>query len=418
MIKKLRKKLIFVSMFSLFIVLFILMSFIGILNYNKLVTDADHVLSILKENNGKFPEKGENMEPPKPQGKLPQKNLLFSPELPYESRYFSAVLNTEGDILSVEAGKIATVNEDTIIEYAQEVWEKGENKGFVGNYRYLLYSSETETRVIFLDCGRSLNTFWMFLGTGAAVCILGFLAVCFLMIFLSSYIVKHFLENYEKQKQFITDAGHELKTPLTIIDADAEVLGMDLGENEWLHDIQNQTKRLADLTNNLILLARMEEDGMKLPMLEFPLSDLVEETAGNFETLAKAQNKTILSKIQPMISMLGDEKSIRRLVSIFLDNAIKYSDEGGEILLTLEKQKNHIYLSVYNTTEFISRKETEHLFDRFYRTDKSRNSETGGYGIGLSVAAATVTAHKGKISAMTEDEKSLKVTAIFPVTIK
>lgn len=409
MIAKLRKKLIFVSMVSLFIVLFVLILSIGILNYRKLVTDADHVLSILAENNGKFPEREEPKEPPKP-----EKNHLLSPELPYESRYFSATVNKEGEVLSVEAGKIVTVNEETIIEYVQEVWQKGKQKGFIENYRFLLSRNDTEIRIIFLDCGRSLNTFRMFLFIAAFVSFLGFLAVCLLMIFLSAYIVKPFLENYEKQKRFITDAGHELKTPLTIIDADAEVLEMDFGENEWLSDIQNQTKRLTDLTNNLILLARMEEESMKLPMVEFPLSDVAEEVIGNFQTLAKAQNKFLHGKIQPMISMKGDEKAIRQLIGILLDNAVKYSDEKGEILLTVEVQRNHIFLSVFNTTEFINKKEIAHLFERFYRADKSRNSQTGGYGIGLSIAAATVRANKGKISAITEDEKSLRITAVFP----
>ena len=223
------------------------------------------------------------------------------------------------------------------------------------------------------------------------------------------------LKNAESaRKEFTANVSHELKTPLTIIDADAEVLEMDFGENEWLSDIQNQTKRLTDLTNNLILLARMEEESMKLPMVEFPLSDVAEEVIGNFQTLAKAQNKFLHGKIQPMISMKGDEKAIRQLIGILLDNAVKYSDEKGEILLTVEVQRNHIFLSVFNTTEFINKKEIAHLFERFYRADKSRNSQTGGYGIGLSIAAATVRANKGKISAITEDEKSLRITAVFP----
>lgn len=414
MIKKLRKKLIFVSMLSLFIVLFVLILSIGILNYRKLVTDADHVLAILAENNGKFPEREMQKEPPKPEKNFSEKNLLFSPELPYETRYFSAVVNEEGEVLSAETGKIATVDEETITKYVQEIWGKGKQKGFIENYRFLWDRSNGEMRIIFLDCGRSLNTFQMFLFIAAFVSFFGFLAVFLLMIFLSAYIVKPFLENYEKQKRFITDAGHELKTPLTIIDADAAVLEMDLGENQWLSDIQNQTKRLTDLTNNLILLARMEEESMKLPMVEFPLSDVAEEVIGNFQTLAKAQNKILHGKIQPMISMLGDEKAIRQLMGILLENAVKYSDEKGEILLTVETQRNHIFLSVFNTTEFISKKEIAYLFERFYRTDKSRNSQTGGYGIGLSIAAATMRAHKGKISAITEDEKSLKITAVFP----
>ena len=199
------------------------------------------------------------------------------------------------------------------------------------------------------------------------------------MLFRSARIVKPFSENYEKQKRFITDAGHELKTPLTIIDADAEILEMDYGENEWLSDIQNQTKRLAELTNSLIFLAKMEEEQTKIPMLEFPISDMVEETVETFQALAKVQNKTLTSDIEPMLSLKGDEKAIRRLITILLDNAVKYSGEEGKISLTLKKQKNHIHLSVWNTTEQISKEQIAHLFDRFYRTDESRNSETGGY---------------------------------------
>ena len=146
------------------------------------------------------------------------------------------------------------------------------------------------------------------------------------------------------------------------------------------------------------------------------MSDVAEETVGTFQALAKTQNKVLESNITPMIAMKGDEKAIRRLITILLDNAVKYAKENGRISVTLEKQKKRIRLSVFNTTEQISKEHMEHLFDRFYRTDRSRNSETGGYGLGLSIAAATVEAHRGKITATTEDEKSLLITVIFPIS--
>ena len=235
------------------------------------------------------------------------------------------------------------------------------------------------------------------------------------MVCLSSRIVKPFSDNYEKQKRFITDAGHELKTPLTIINADAEVLEMDFGENEWLKDIQGQTERLADLTNALVLLSRMEEGWNKEMEIDFPLSDIVEEVIHTFQAPARIQEKTLTSVIAPMISMKGDERAIRSLVTILLDNAMKYSDEKGRVTVTLEKQGKRIRLSVCNTTEHITKEQTAHLFDRFYRTDDSRNSRTGGYGLGLSIAAATAASHRGKITAVTEDEKSLLVTVVFPL---
>ena len=200
---------------------------------------------------------------------------------------------------------------------------------------------------------------------------------------------------------------------MTIIEADTEILEMDFGENEWIQDIKGQTKRLADLTNTLVVLSRMEEGTNSDVKIELPLSDIVDEVCHTFQAPAKVQEKNLDSTIEPMISMKGNEKAIRGLITILLDNAVKYTNENGYISITLEKKKNRIYLSVFNTTEYISKEQIAHLFDRFYRTDASRNSQTGGYGLGLSIAAATVESHRGKMIAETKDEKSLRITVIF-----
>ncbi len=413
MIRKLRIKLILASMLSLLLVLAVIFGAVGVLNYKKIVTDADSILTILEENDGSFPIGRHPGDGQFITDAPPKETHRFSPELPYESRYFSVFLTQDGAVLSVNTGKIAAVDTETAVEYAQAVFNTGNSQGFIGDYRYTAYDAETETHIIFLDYGREMSSFRTFLFTSIGVCILGLLAVLLLLIFLSGRIVKPFSENYEKQKHFITDAGHELKTPLTIIDADAEVLAMDIGENEWLSDIQTQTKRLAELTNSLILLSRMEEQP-QTEKIEFPLSDLLEEAVETFQTLARARGKTLCSHIQPMLSMTGDEKLIRQLVAILLDNAVKDSDDGGYIEFSLKKQKTTIYLSVFNTAESISRESLSHLFDRFYRADKSRNSKTGGYGLGLSIASAIVHAHKGKITASTQNGKSLLIVAAFP----
>ena len=189
---------------------------------------------------------------------------------------------------------------------------------------------------------------------------------------------------------------------------------MDFGENDWLNDIRSQTKRLSDLTNSLILLSRMEEEQPKVQKIEFPLSDVAEEAVNAFQSLAKTQGKTISAKIQPMVSLRGDEMALQRLIAILLDNAVKYSNEGGMISVSLEKQKNQIRIIVENSVEYISKESISSLFDRFYRGDQSRNSQTSGYGLGLSIALATVNAHKGKITASTKDEKSLRITVTLP----
>lgn len=414
MIKKLRMKLILASMISLLVVLVIIEGAIGILNYQKLVADANETLDILKENGGRFPESLTHGTQEKGQKNTENNGSMMSPELPYESRYFSVIIDENGDVTATDTGKVAKIDTAAAAEYARTVWEKGQKRGFIEEYRYTVVVLDLGVRIIFLDCGRSLSTYRNFVLTALGVSAAGLLAVLVLLVFLSAHIVKPFLENYEKQKRFITDAGHELKTPLAIIAADTEVLEMDFGENEWICDIQSQTKRMADLTNDLTLLSRMEEELPKEMMVKFALSDVVEETVGTFQALAKVQNKILTGNITPQIWMQGDEKAISRLVTILLDNAMKYSQANGRISVTLQKQKKRIRLSVFNKTEQVSREHMSHLFDRFYRIDDSRNSETGGYGLGLSIAAATVETHKGRITASTEDERSLLITVTFP----
>lgn len=407
MIKKLRIKLIAASMLSLFLVLFVIGGVVGVLNYQKIVNDADRILGVLEENEGTFPK----MFP----GNKKEDHFGMSPEIPYESRYFSVLLDINGEIILTDTSKTVSVDTKKAKEYADEVMKKGKEKGFLETYRYRQCYYNSEVRIIFLDCRRQLDDFQNFLFTTVGVSSIGFLSVFVLIVYLSARIVKPFSDNYEKQKRFITDAGHELRTPLTIIEADTEVLEMDFGENEWLQDIRGQTKRLADLTNTLVVLSRMEEDQNKGMKVEFPLSDIVEEVCHAFQAPAKIQGISLISAVAPMLSIKGDEKAIRGLITILLDNAVKYTNKKGRISVTLEKKKNRIYLSVFNTTEYISKDQISHLFDRFYRTDASRNSQTGGYGLGLSIAAVTVDSHKGKIIAETEDEKSLRITVILPM---
>lgn len=413
MIKKLQRKFVAVAMLSLFIVLLIIIGTVNILNYTRMADDAQRTINILKENDGSFPKP--DMKPG--HGKEVFKGM--SPEAPYESRYFSVLMDGSGNVSTIDTGKIAGTDTDEAAEYAAKVLECGRTSGFMGQYRFGIKDKDNGKLIIFLYCGRELSNFRAVLLISVGISFVGMLAVFLLLIFFSGRIVKPVSESYEKQKRFITDAGHEIKTPLTIIDADAELVGLDCGENEWLEDIRKQTKRLTALTNDLIYLAKMEEGQKSSTKIEFPLSDVVEETAESFRARAVNENKKLDIDIQPEITYCGDEKAIRQLVSILVDNAVKYSDGIKIISVKLEGQGGTSKLSkgfrlqVFNSCEHIEPESVKHLFDRFYRAEQSRNSQTGGYGIGLSVAKAVVDAHKGKITADTADGKSLRITVVM-----
>ena len=408
MIKKLKLKFLTLSMSALFILLSVIVSGMNIINYNSVIQEADSVLSVISQNKGTFPENSFKPD------KLPPH---FSAETPYESRYFTVFYSEEKNIIRVDTSKIAAVDSETAILYANRIIKSNKTVGFLNNYRYKAVSDYNGIRITFLDCEKRLASFKRFLLSGIAMSLLGFAVVFIAVFILSGKIIKPIAEAYEKQKRFITDAGHEIKTPLTIINANADILEMELSENnESIADIKEQTKRLKELTESLVALSRLEESQSTLQKIEFPLSEVVKETASAFCAVSTAQNKTFTLNIEPMLTLNGNDAAIRQLTTIFLDNAFKYSQYGGEVSLSLSKQNRTITLSVYNTTENnINNEQLKYVFDRFYRTDTSRNSETGGHGIGLSVAKAIVTAHSGKIKTTTSDGKSFTVTAIFTV---
>ncbi len=417
MIKKLRRKLLAVSMLSLFLVLFVIVGAVNVFNFSKIANDADSTLYLLSQNNGNLPPPENRFPEQFDGGMFEDRAPHHSPEFNFQTRFFTVIFGKNENILSYNMEHIAAVDVNKAANMALSALRSGREKGYFGNYRFSVTEQNSGEGyiVIFLDCAKELETFNNFLAISCLMSLLGLAAVFVLIFVLSGRIVRPISESYEKQKQFITDAGHEIKTPITIIDADAEVLEMEIGDNEWLIDIKNQTKRLASLTNDLIYLSRMQEDGLSLKMIDFPASDVVLETAQSFQSRALTGHKDLLWEIQPMLSLCGDEKAIRQLVSILLDNAIKYSPQNTAISLNFGKNGRNLVLSVSNVSQNEIVGNPSKLFDRFYRTDSSHNSQTGGYGIGLSIAKAVVDAHKGKIYATCPDGKLITIAAVFPL---
>ncbi|MBQ7336889.1 MAG: HAMP domain-containing histidine kinase [Clostridia bacterium] len=433
MIKKLKRRFIVLAVCALFVLLAVIITVMNAVNYRNLIADADEILLLLSHNRGTFPGFESSAPIPMPEGTrndapfsdvtdtfMPSGHGFgkMSPELPYESRYFSVLLAHDGSVMHSDVSRIASVDEQTAIQYAQIVAEKDRQTGFVGSFRYTADHVEDGMQYIFLDCGRKLDVFFSFLYTSLAVAACGLLIISLVLIVVAGRIIRPIAESYEKQKRFITDAGHEIKTPLTIINTNVDILEMEFGENESLSDIHQQTNRLTNLTNQLVYLARMEEGEQttSVPLTDFSLSELVQETSAPFHTLAASRGKTLLCEIAPSITLHGNDIAIGQLVSILLENALKYSPTGDTIRMSLSGQGRTATLTVINTSaNAIDPATIDRAFDRFWRSDSSRNSDTGGHGIGLSIARAIVTAHGGKISVAPIGTSVFKITAVLPL---
>ena len=366
----------------------------------------------------------------------------ISPESQFDTRYFTVTINSKGEVENIDTSKIASVSSENAAGYAKKLWKsgkKGDGKsGFAENCKYLTVDEDGSTMYIFLSCQRELSTIKTYILASVGISVFGLVVVFVMIFFFSGRILKPVSESYEKQKRFITDASHEIKTPLTIIDANTEVIEMMEGENEWTSSTRKQIARLTSLTEKLVFLSRMDEEATKLEMLEFSLSDAILDTAEPFKAVAQTKGKKLTIDVTDGILYTGDEKTIRQLVSILLDNAIKYSgcssiscekatqtqnncvttagDPAPEIELTMRPSGKNRIITVWNTvddTANIKKGRQDMLFERFYRTDASRNSKTGGFGIGLSAAYAIVKAHKGKITAESKDGRSIKFTIVL-----
>lgn len=476
MLKKLRRKFIAIAMISVSIVLIAIVGTINIANYISTNDSLDARLELIAGNGGTFPDLSSqapqkpedsgntadnsdeidtetssdtdikeppsgDMQPPEGMGQDDLKRHGISPESQFDTRYFTVTISESGDVEKIDTGKIASISSETAAEYAKTLWTSGRTgdgkSGYMDSYKYMIVDKDGSSMYIFLNCQRELSTIKTYLWASAGISALGLIVVFVMIYFFSGKVLKPVSESYEKQKRFITDASHEIKTPLTIIDANTEVIEMMEGENEWTQSTRKQVARLTSLTEKLVFLSRMDEEATKLEMLEFSLSDAILDTAEPFKAVAQTKQKQLDIDVTDGVSYTGDEKTIRQLVSLLLDNAMKYSgcsavsyenDNRDKIDLIEQTQtkpqiklsmkvsgKNRIII-VWNTVDEsanIQKGRQDMLFERFYRADSSHNSKTGGFGIGLSAAYAIVKAHKGKITARSEDGRSIEFTVVL-----
>ena len=399
MIKQLQRRFIASAMLALFIVLLLVLTVVNGININNQNQRSDSIIDVLEENQGQFPAEPHD-------DKTKDKKMIngnISAETPFETRYFIVWTDSSGEISSIDTGHIAAVTSDQAAGYAKTVLDGSSNRGYEDNYRFRRVTLADGTHMlIFVDARNGISTSQTFLLNSVLVAVISLAVLFFVLLFLSRRAVQPFVENVERQKRFITDAAHELRTPLAIISSDNDVIEMTTEKTEWTESIRSQIHRMDNLIKDLIFMSRMEETQDKPGLSQVNLSRIAEEKISDRRVSYEQKQIKVQPNIQAAVSCTGDEKNLGRVIEILLDNAVKYVNEGGVIALSLTSEGKKIHFSIENTCDEIPGGDLRRLFDRFYRADEARTHQTGakgGYGIGLSMADAIIRQHRGKIKA-------------------
>lgn len=394
MIKKVQKRIFLLIMVLLSIVILGTIILFTLLNYNNTINLAGSMMDRFIEGE---PKKNPN---DKIEDKIKIENAI-------DGLYDFLI----EDSIIVKSSN--TLNNNVINEYALKVSNGNSEKGIVGEYIYKVRKVSNNVKRITLiedeNAVSHIKTIFIF---SVIISITSIISIYIIAKKVSKIIVNPVEETFEKQKQFISDASHELKTPLAVIEANADVLENEIGTNKWINYIQSEAESMDKLINELLLLAKIENVENVKEYKQLNLSKEVEIILSMFESMAYENQVRITTKITENILMNGNKEDIEHIVSTLTDNAIKHAKAKKEVEVWLKKEKNEIILEVRNTGDPIPEEEKEKIFERFYRVNKSRNRKEKRYGLGLAIAKSTIEKYKGKIEIFYKDNFT-----VFKVTI-
>lgn len=422
MFNKTRRKIVFTVVFSLVILLFVTLSTIYISNRIAVERDSMGMLRTYADiySQGEPPEirdggvKPENSPDPGPGAKYgpgDMRDIGHGRDVNVFrlSTFYSVAFSDDGGVISVNNGNDYLQSEESLIETASSILEKGRQNGKTGSMMYLVDKRDDYTLVAMLDetinDSNQILLFRQILIIGSAALVV----LIIISVFIARRIVRPLEENDKRQKRFVSDAGHELKTPIAVISANSELLRRESGDSEWLDNIDYENGRMSDLVKQLLILSHAENGDLPKDAVDF--SQLAEGEVLPFESLAFEKNVKIGSEIEPGIIVEGNANQLKQLVSILLDNALSHGT-GDEIGVSLRREKHTALLSVSNKAKEMDPEQLSHLFDRFYRTDEARSDADAHYGLGLSIAKAVTESHGGNIRA---DYKN--GSAVFTVSL-
>ncbi len=411
MFKKSRRKIV-AAIMSILVLLFLgtLAIIYGFSYFEVSKTNYDMLhryarLYYLEKQSGDIPSKAPDISNPDNDIPKPNPDDPRFENIPafHLATFYSVAISYAGDILATDNSDGAVYEDEILGQYAVDIVNSKKKKGITENLIYIMSDKGSYYLVVFMDdtiMQQSMTTLFRYTLLFGSIALV---ALFFVALHLVKRIVKPLEESYQKQKQFISDAGHELKTPVSVVSANAEILSRELGENQWLANIQYENERIGKLVEQLLELARTENTVLKTQRLDF--SRLVAGEALPFESVAFEKGLVLNCNIADGLFVDGNSGQLKQLISILLDNAVRHGSGGSEVTLLLRAERNHVRLSVINDGDEILPEQKEHLFDRFYRIDTARNGEDMHYGLGLAIAKAIVTAHKGKIAVSCHDGK-------------
>ena len=410
MIKKTQYKFIAITLCALSLVLALILGVLNICVYAAIIFNGRENIEHIKDRRGFIYSEEEFGDYP------------VNPDFDFENMaepgnkvsYMYIRINNKGAASPfITTNMSDTYSADDIYYIADILRQSGVNKGIYHSLMYEVVDDGLYTVVIVIDVSADLALMQSVFRISVITVICSLVFVFIFSYYLSKWAIQPVKTAFENQRRFISDASHELKTPLTVISANADVLESEIGENKWLENIKSQSEVMSSLVYDLLDLAKMDETKEQLIFSEFDLSNVVLSKSLEFECTAFESGKTFEQNITENIRYKGNEDSIRHLVSILIDNAIKHSDENGIVRVALTKAGNKNIFQVYNTGNGIKNSEKDKIFNRFYRSDESRSKVTGGYGLGLSIAKSIVDAHKGTISVDGEENKWISFTVVL-----
>ena len=421
MIRKMQKRFIRITVTALTVAMVLAVAIVNIANLISVRAELADTLNLLASNMRlPAPEETENPgedlpEPPSFRSFPLGNRSRHTRNMVSESNWFSAFVDEADQIRIINLSDMPEVDESGAVSIVRQACATGRETGYIGDYLFLVRSESGRGRLVaVLNCETRLASVRTLALISAAACVGGILLAWLFVRLASRRAIEPAIRNMERQKEFITNASHELKTPLTVISTNMELLSTEVPGNQWVGSTRKQTAAMRRLVDELVYLSRMEEENPVLSRESVPLGCLLEETAEPFTAMAEFQGKEMTVRADPTLKVTGDRPSLQRLVSTLCDNAVKYAPEGGTIRAEALADGRDAVLRVSNTVaEPLTKEQCDQLFLRFYRADPSRSKEKqSGFGIGLSIAAAVAEKHGGTIRAAMEDGRLVIACAL------